>query len=202
YSCPGFIVLGKILEKIYGQSLDKAFENFVAKPLGLTETKFIPQRRENVINANLSEELRGIVNDHNCRFLGQVAGNAGVFSNIVDMTKYVQCLLNKGEPLFSEKTFSLATKNYTSDKSESRGLGFLYVDNRYEQTGGLFADGAIGHCGHTGQSVFLDYRTGLYVVILSDATVATIKKYGAERYDEVMKMRKELHCAIKNDLKF
>jgi CubicO group peptidase (beta-lactamase class C family) len=91
--------------------------------------------------------------------------------------------------------------NYTVDKDSSRGLGFLYVDKRYEQTGGLFQDGAIGHCGHTGQSVFVDYRSGLYVIVLSDATISTTKKYGAEHYGEVMQRRHDLHFAIKQDLK-
>ena len=137
----------------------------------------------------------------NCQFLGGVAGNAGLFSDITDTTKYVQCLLNKGAPLITAQTFEQAVRNYTAEKNESRGLGFLYVDQRYKQTGELFETGAIGHCGHTGQSLFLDYKTGLYVIILSDATVSTIKKYGSERYGEVVDMRKNLHNAIKKDLK-
>ena len=76
----------------------------------------------------------------------------------------------------------------------------MYVDERYSQTGGLFKDGAIGHCGHTGQSVFVDYRTGLYVIVLSDMTVSTIRKYGIEHYDEVMDMRGRIHKAIRQDL--
>ena len=84
--------------------------------------------------------------------------------------------------------------------SESRGLGFLYVDRRYEQTGDLFADGAIGHCGHTGQSVFVDYRTGFYTIILTDVTVCIQRKYGAEDYGRVKSMRRRLHAAIKRDL--
>ena len=84
--------------------------------------------------------------------------------------------------------------------SESRGLGFLYVDQRYAQTGGLFKDGAIGHCGYTGQSVYVDPRSGLYVIALSDATASTERKYGADRYEEVMEMRARLHAAIRLDL--
>lgn len=200
YSCPGFILLGKILEKVFGERLDVCFERMVAEPLGLSESSFLPQNRELAVNSNLSEEMRGAVNDYNCRHLGGVAGNAGLFSNILDVTKYVRFLQNKGAPLISDQTFSLAVRNYTAAMSESRGLGFLYIDERYKQNGGLFANGAIGHCGHTGQSVFVDYRTGLYVIILSDATISTVKKYGKEHYDEVTDMRARLHAAIKCDL--
>ncbi len=197
YSCPGFILLGKIIEKIFGKPLNECFDELVAKPLELNNTSFLPKNREDAVNANLDDEYRGIVNDYNCRFLGGVSGNAGLFSSLSDVTKYVTFLLNKGNPLIDEKTFNIATQNYTENMSESRGLGFLYVDDRYAQTGGLFAEGAIGHCGHTGQSIFVDYRSGFYVIILSDATVSTVKKYGTEHYNEVMEMRAILHKAIK-----
>ena len=200
YSCPGFILLGKILEKIFGMQLDHCFNELVAKPLGFENTSFLPSYRQNTVNSNLNVEKRGIVNDYNCQFLGGIAGNAGLFSNISDITKYVSFIQNRGKPLFSEETFLLAAHNHTVGMSESRGLGFLYVDDRYNQTGGLFSQGAIGHCGHTGQSVFVDYRSGLYVIILSDATVSTVRKYGKEHYDEVMDMRSRLHGAIKQDL--
>ena len=200
YSCPGFILLGKILEKVYGKPLNECFDEMVAKPLELENTSFLPKNIKNAVNSNLDQDMLGIVNDYNCQFLGGVAGNAGLFSNLSDVTNYVHFLLNKGRPLISEDTFLMAVQNYTLGMSESRGLGFLYVDDRYEQTGGLFEDGAIGHCGHTGQSVFVDYRSGLYVIILSDATVSTVRKYGNEHYDEVMDMRSRLHGAIKQDL--
>lgn len=200
YSCPGFILLGKILEKIFGMQLDHCFNELVAKPLGFENTSFLPSYRQNTVNSNLNVEKRGIVNDYNCQFLGGIAGNAGLFSNISDITKYVSFIQNRGKPLFSEETFLLAAHNHTAGMRESRGLGFLYVDDRYKQTGGLFSQGAIGHCGHTGQSVFVDYRSGLYVIILSDATVSTVRKYGNERYNEVMDMRARLHSAIKCDL--
>ena len=200
YSCPSFILLGKILEKIYDKPLEKSFDEMVAVPLGFDNTTFLPKERHNIVNSNLDKEKIGIVNDYNCEFLGGIAGNAGLFSNVSDVTKYVKFLQNKGNPLISEKTFLKASQNYTSGMRESRGLGFLYVDGGYKQTGGLFADGAVGHCGHTGQSVFVDYRSGLYVIILSDATISTVKKYGKEHYNEVKYMREQLHSAIKCDL--
>lgn len=66
----------------------------------------------------------------------------------------------------------------------------------------LFPAGSIGHCGHTGQSVFVDLKSGLYVIILSDATIAIVKKYGNQHYEEVMRMRQDIHNAIKADLQW
>ena len=200
YSCPAFILLGKILEQVFGKRLDRCFDELVAAPLCLLSTCFLPRERDNIVNANADEQKKGIVNDYNCQFLGGVAGNAGLFSNIEDTTKYARFLLNHGAPLFCESTFMAAVQNETPKMSESRGLGFLYVDGSYDQTGGLFADGSIGHCGHTGQSVFVDYRTGLFMIVLSDATVSNIRNLGRENYAAVKEMRTRLHQAAKQDL--
>ena len=80
--------------------------------------------------------------------------------------------------------------------NESRGIGFLYVNDLYNQTGTLFPVGSFGHGGHTGTSLFVNRETGLYVIILSDATVSTIQKYGHEDYEQVMQMRQIIHTLI------
>lgn len=200
YSCPGFILLGRILERVYEERLDMAFNKHVALPLGMASTVFSPDRSADIVNANLSDSEIGVVNDYNCRYLGCICGNAGVFSNLADMTVYAKMLLSHGAPLLSEKIFALAAQNHTESMNDSRGLGYLYVDDRYYQTGGLFPDGSIGHCGHTGQSVFADPESGLFVIVLSDATISTVKKYGQQNYKEVKQMRHDIHAAIKADL--
>ena len=203
YSCPAFILLGKILEKVFEDRLDRLFDRFVAAPLSLENTCFLPKIRlkstENIVNSNLEEEKRGVVNDYNAQFLGGVAGNAGLFLNMQDMTKFVRFLQNKGKGLIGEATFEAAIKNYTPGMNESRALGFLYVDEKYAQAGGLFNTGTIGHCGHTGQSFFLDPVTGFYTIILSDATIGTERKYGREEYQKVCDMRADIHAAIRRD---
>ncbi len=199
YSCPAFILLGKILEKIFGKRLDALFEELVATPLGMYDTSFLPCGGE-FVNSNINEADIGLVNDYNCRFLGGVAGNAGVFSNIKDMKKFVKMLYSGGAPIISQKAFQTAIKNYTPEMSESRGVGFVYVDEKYSQTGRLFPDGSIGHCGHTGQSVFVDTQTGFFAIILSDMTIKSVKRFGQEDYDLVIATRERIHNAIKEDL--
>ena len=200
YSCPAYILLGRILEEIYGERLDTAFYKNVAEPLGLCNTRFLPDTRLDIVNSNLTDEEKGLVNDYNARYLGGVCGNAGLFSSLADMTAFAEMLLANGKPLFSERTFLQATKNHTSSMAESRGLGFLVVDERYAQTGGLFPTGSFGHCGHTGQSLFIDPQSGLYAIVLSDATNTVKKKYGHSYYEEVMQMRHDIHAAIKLDI--
>ena len=82
YCCPAFILLGKILEKVYGKRLDVLFREKVTETLSLKRTSF-GSEKVNVVNSNYSEEDLGTVNDYNCRHLGGVAGNAGVFPTLM-----------------------------------------------------------------------------------------------------------------------
>ena len=163
-------------------------------------TTFLPDPALDIVNANPTDKGRGKVNDYNCRYLGGVCGNAGLFSNLADMTRFAGAMLRRGEPLFSSKTYRAATENLTPGMSESRGLGYLYVDGRYYQTGNLFPDGSVGHCGHTGQSIFWNHDSGLYVIVLSDATATVLAKYGSGNYELTKRMRERIHAAIREDL--
>lgn len=182
YSCPAFLILGKLLEKIYDESLDVLFRDKIAIPLKMKSSEFRPDTsRYHIINSNLKDCNLGIVNDYNCRYLGGVGGNAGLFSDIEDVTRYVQMILHDGGELLSNDVLNSALKNYTPGMSESRGLEFLYVDDNYTQTNGFFPVGSFGHCGHTGTSVFFNRENGLYVIILTDATISTVKKIRQRR---------------------
>lgn len=201
YSCPGFILLGKLLEKVFGKKLDELFKELVAKPLGMENSGYLPKDISNLVQSNYWEKWQGLPNDYNCRHLGGIAGNAGIFSNMKDLTAYAKMLIAKGAPLMKEETFNSAAKNYTADMELSRGLGFVYCDEKFSQTAALFKSGSIGHCGHTGQSLFVDTKTGFYVIVLSDATYLNeLRRGGREDYNEIMKFREELHGFIKMDL--
>ncbi len=200
YSCPGFILLGRILETIYRERLDAAFKKRVAEPLGMKMSTFLPDRTLDIVNANPTEERRGIVNDYNCRYLGGVAGNAGLFSNLEDMTVYAKMLIARGEPLFSRETFLLAAQNHTVGMESGRGLGYVCVDGREGISSILFPAGSIGHTGHTGQSVFVDPASGFYVIVLSDTTRNVTRKYKSPTKEQRIAPRREMYAAIKADL--
>ena len=204
YSCPAFILLGKILEKVFGESLDVLFTQYVAKPLGMNDTCYLPSLKDHRFAPCNFRGEKHRVNDYNCDFLGGIAGNAGVFSNITDMTAFAKMLLSKGSPIIKSKTFTEAVKNHSGENFPlSRALGFLYVDKKYDQTGKLFPKGSVGHCGHTGQSLFVHPGSGLYAIILTDATATLAKKSPDMSYDYsiVCDMRKQIHNAIAEDLK-
>ena len=49
-------------------------------------TTYLPDKSLNIVNANFLEEKCGRANDNNCRYLGGVCGNAGMFFDLRDLT--------------------------------------------------------------------------------------------------------------------
>ena len=131
------------------------------------------------------------------------AGSGGQFFTFADIKKFTNAVLDKDKRLYSEELFAIAEKIYSPDcAKESRGLGWLYVDEKYSQTGDLFAKGSFGHCGHAGQSIFFNREKKLCVVILTNATRFLNKRSGFKGYDYsvICEMRKAIHNEILKDL--
>lgn len=197
YACNNLILLALALEEIYGEPLDVLFDTRVAKPLGLVHTHFLCDADADYIVCT-RQEGENICDDPSARRLNGVAGHAGIFSCLADMERFARALLAGLPTLVSKEVFAAAKKNYTAHLEESRGLGYLYVDARYPQTGRLFSEGSIGHCGHSGQSVFVDFEKGMYVVVLSNTTVYSARRGGT--YADTVRFRADVHNAIADDL--
>ncbi len=175
YCCGGYILLGLLLECLYGQTLKELAVQEVFWPLRMTHTEYLPTGG-NIAPTEMQENgtlLRGTVHDENARFLGGVAGNAGVFSTADDLALFLQMLaaegrLPDGTRYLSAATVRLALRNHTEGLGQARGLGFYlpWYDDGY--AGDLFPKETAGHTGFTGASVTLDPTTGFYVVLLSN----------------------------------
>ena len=208
YSCNGFILLGYILEKIYNMPLEEIYNINIAKPLGLQRTAFeIGFDEPNSVvcyRCLRDEKMLKRFDDENVQVMGETAGSGGQQSCLHDIKKFIEAVISKNERIYSEEWFELAEKNYTPDYSEGRGLGYLVVDEKYRQTGKLFPIGSFGHCGHTGQSFFINREKNLYVILLTNATRFASKKndFKEYHYSDIMKLREEIHNAIDFDLKF
>jgi len=207
YSCSGMVLLGFIIEKIYGDTLENVFEEKLKKELGYTRSKFnIEINEPNSAICYGSENVDGLAHpwdDENIRILQTSAGSGGQFFTLSDIKKYVQAVLKKDERLYSKELFDLAEKEHSPNcASESRGLGWLYVDEKYQETGKLFPRGSFGHCGHTGQSIFFNREKDMCVVILTNATRFLKRRSGFKGFDygKICKMREEIHNAIYEDL--
>src|SRR5947209_6044151 len=99
YSDINFEVLGFLVEKLSGESLDKFAEKNIFKPLRMEHTRFLPPEdwRARIAPTEYDEQhrmLRGVVHDPTARRMGGVAGHAGLFSTADDLSRFAQGLLS------------------------------------------------------------------------------------------------------------
>jgi CubicO group peptidase (beta-lactamase class C family) len=134
YSDIGFIILGKLVEKVSGKSLDRYAQEFIFTPLKMNSTRFLPpaQWRNHMAATEKKpwgEILLGKVHDPTAYLLGGVAGHAGLFSKADDLARFCQMILNGGElegiRILQPETIHLMTSPQSPQgKKDLRGLGW------------------------------------------------------------------------------
>jgi len=180
YSDINFVLLGEIVRRLSGKPLDEFAREQIFQPLGMRETTFRPAEslRPRIapteVDAKTKIPLRGVVHDPTARFMGGVAGHAGVFSTADDLAKYCEMLLAGGERagvrIVSPQTIErFTTPNSPPDQVVRRGLGWD-IDSPYSAPRGeLFRTGSYGHTGFTGTSLWLDPASHTYVILLTNS---------------------------------
>ena len=204
YSDNAMILLGLIVEKIYGMPLDQAYEEYIKKPLGLTRSRFnIAADEENAAICYRRKEMGAYrSDDENAYMMKGVAGLGASFWTIADIERYIDAVLRMDEALYARPLYRQAEADYNTWLEQGRGLGWLIVDERFSQTGDLFPKGSFGHCGHTGTSMFIHRESGLFVIILTNATRCANVRSGFNGYDyqEICALRAQIHNEILKDL--
>jgi len=180
YSDINFILLAEIVHRLSGKMLNDYARDNVFEPLGMRETTFLPPAtlRPRIapteIDPATGQPLRGVVHDDTARYMGGVAGHAGVFTTADDLAKFAQMMLDRGEAhgtrLFSPATVEkFASPQSPADQPILRGLGWD-IDSPYSsERGDLFPIGSYGHTGFTGTSLWIDPFSRTYVILLTNA---------------------------------
>jgi uncharacterized protein YbbC (DUF1343 family)/CubicO group peptidase (beta-lactamase class C family) len=175
YSDINFEVLGFIVEKISGMSLNEYTSTHVFAPLGMTETTFLPPASwiPRIAPTQYDENrkmLRGVVHDPTARRMGGVAGHAGLFSTADDLAKFAQELLS-GSPkiLTREAIAKMSTPQQPATAASLRGLGWDIDSPFSSNRGELLPVGSFGHTGFTGTSLWIDPVTNTYIILLTNA---------------------------------
>ena len=206
YSDINFILMGEIVHRVSGQTLDQFARANVFEPLGMRNTLFRPGAALNPIIAPTErlkdgQILRGIVDDPTSRFMGGVAGHAGMFSTADDLALFCQMLLNKGvnpsadathpARLFSSLTIDLFTSAQSPPGLPAiRGLGWDINSPFSGARGELFPVGtSYGHTGFTGTSMWIDPASQTYVILLTNAIHPVIAK-------PITQLRKSIATAV------
>ncbi len=211
YSDLNAILLGLIVEKVSGKNLNDFCQEEIFKKLGMKNTGFLPEMKENCVpteNDNYwrNRQLQGEVHDESAAILGGISGNAGLFSNARDLNIFMEMMLNRGkyynpntrglkeERLFSETTIDLFTQRIEyKSYYNTRTLGW---DTKPEPTsyripcGESISDNCFGHTGYTGTSVWCDKDRKIYIIFLTN------RVYPSRDNNGIKLIRPDLHNKI------
>jgi len=174
YSDVNFIVLGALVERVTGMSLQDYCEKNIFAPLQMTHTRFLPPASwlSKIAPTQYDEHdkmLRGVVHDPTVRRMGGVAGQAGLFSTADDLSKFAQALLDGGTILSPLTVEKMTTPQQPPTSQVLRGFGWD-IDSPYSSNrGDLLPVGSFGHTGFTGTSLWIDPTTRTYVIVLTNA---------------------------------
>jgi CubicO group peptidase (beta-lactamase class C family) len=142
----------------------------------MSDTMFAPapQTRHRIIPTEIDDHrgglLRGIVHDENAYRLDGVAGHAGMFSTIGDLSGFSRMILSSRSEsvssVLSERSIALMSSMHWRDADGEYGLGWDRKQDRY--MGGIEDPNAIGHTGFTGTSMVISRDSGSAMILLSN----------------------------------
>ncbi len=211
YSDLNAILLGEIVERVSGKSLDQYCNEIIFSPLKMTNTFFNPENKSRALPTEndtywRNRLIQGEVHDESAAVMGGVAGNAGLFSNAGDLYKFMKAFQTKSSGSLIGDITSIFKKNndiasfdlkdiFTTKYGNvsyrnSRALGW---DTKPEPTsyrapcGELFSDNSFGHTGFTGTSVWCDKEKGLIVIFLTN------RVYPSRDNNGIRNVRPEIH---------
>ena len=175
YSDTGFILLGEVVRRVSGDSLDDYLTRVVFRPLGLRDTTFHPDERQRRRTAATEFHngvmLQGQVHDPRARQLGGVAGHAGMFSTAADLARVCRMLLNEGQ-LDGKRILKAATVQMMWQRSPDpdgvRALGWDVSSSFARLMSPFFPVNSVGHTGFTGTTVWIDPPTRTYMIVLTN----------------------------------
>lgn len=174
YSDINFVVLGALVERVSGMSLDEYCQRNIFGLLGMSHTRYLPPHAwlPKIAPTQYDEHdkmLWGVVHDPTARRMGGVAGHAGLFSTVDDLTKFADFLLRGGpvlSPLMIEK---MTTPQQPPTSQVLRGFGWDIDSPLSTNRGELLPVGSFGHTGFTGTSLWIDPTTKTYIILLTNA---------------------------------
>jgi beta-glucosidase-like glycosyl hydrolase/CubicO group peptidase (beta-lactamase class C family) len=179
YSNPGYYLLGEIVERVSGKTLDQFARGRIFQPLGMPETMFNPPAalRPRIAPTESDTTYRkklmhGEVEGSTTWTLGGVSGSAGLFSTAGDLAVFCQTLLNGGIYAHQRLLSRRIVEQFTAKQNLSgatRSLGFEELSpEEVERTG--FSPRTFWHHGSTGTAMWIDPQNELFVVLLTNAS--------------------------------
>lgn len=196
YSDIGWILLGHIIERITKLSLETLANQLIFEPLGMQNTCFNPLEKYQKDLCVATEDcgwrkqlLQGIVHDENAYAIGGIAGHAGLFSTLEDLTLYINAWLDNLEILGLREEATMVIKSKSESKElPSYGIGWRLPPSLEFSSRGNYT-GAMGHTGYTGTSVWFDYHKKKSVILLNNMVYPSRHNKDLD----IQTFRKEIH---------
>ena len=174
YSDMNFEILGELVHRVSGVTLDRYVAQHVFAPLGMTETSFLPPEKLRSRIAPTEDNGGHVhwadVHDATARRMGGVAGHAGLFSTADDLAIYARMMLSGGiwhgvRILRAGSVRAMTHRASPPDRRRAHGLGW--------DLGGAdgftrFPAGTYGHLGFTGTMIWIDPAAGVFAVVLTN----------------------------------
>ncbi|MCL6462827.1 MAG: serine hydrolase [Flavobacterium micromati] len=208
YSDFTFIILKEFLERKTKQPLEVLSQKNFYSSLGMNNTMYNPLTKFDKNNIAPSEidiyfrqqVVQGYVHDMAAAMEGGVAGHAGIFSNAMDVAKMMQLFLQRGnyggKSYFSEETFNVFNTSHYAAQGVHRGLGFDKRVGKEGSTCGCVSETSFGHTGFTGTMAWVDPKTEIVYVFLSNRTYPEVTAEGNKLSRE--KIREDIQQIIQN----
>ncbi len=187
YSDLGFMLLGFLVERLSGMTLDLWCNEAIVRPLQADSMMFCPtegRKKPDVIRPVIAASriaptewdewrhqlLHGEVHDENAAAMGGVAGHAGLFGTAESVLAVSGAWLRGYHGRESILDRELVREFTTRQESVARSSWALGWDtpSSPSSSGSNFSERSFGHLGYTGTSLWIDPLCELEVVLLSN----------------------------------
>ncbi|MGA8028890.1 MAG: exo-beta-N-acetylmuramidase NamZ domain-containing protein [Bryobacteraceae bacterium] len=179
YSDINFVLMGEIVRRLSGETLAQFAHEQIFEPLGMQDTEFLPSSTlvpriaPTEIDEDTGRPFRGIVHDPTSRYMGGIAGHAGMFTTADDLARYAEMLLGMGQREGVRIFEPMTVKKFTEPASPAdqpilRTLGWDMDSPFSSNRGELYPIGSYGHTGFTGTSMWLDETTNSFIILLTN----------------------------------
>lgn len=203
YSDLGYILVGAILSRASGRSLDRLVREEVTDVLGISDQIYfaaeLPTERQARLERRVAPTeycdwrgrvVRGEVHDENCAALGGVSGHAGLFGTAEGVAAFGSACLDSlaGRSDFLPR--ALLEKALRPKAGGSHVVGWDTKSQEASSAGKRIADNAFGHLGFTGTSIWCDPVRDVSIALLTN------RVYPSRANDKIRGFRPAFHDGI------
>jgi len=197
YSDLGYIMLTQGLASIGDAPFADLIRERVLEPTGAETARFLPDARDVCVaterydapDAYRARRLRGEVHDENAHAMGGISGHAGLFGTASDVLA-IGRVFRDGAVIGNELA-ALARREHARGENARRGLGLALRAPDGPMVGRFMREGAFGHTGFTGTSVWSDPASNTTVVLLTNRVY-----FGRANDDAMYRFRIAVHEAL------